>query len=317
MECVPNFSEGADQDALDAIGSALAGQEGTWVLDRTADIDHGRSVFTLAGASSAVAGAMVAAAGAAIERIDMRMHVGTHPCVGSVDVIPFIPLAGMTMDQCVASARELGATIAERYSLPVYLYARAATRPMGRSLADIRRSGFGGLAGRMAEEDGQPDFGPRTPHPTAGAVAVGARPFLIAYNIQLATTDIAVARRMATAIRERDGGLAAVQALGIDLALQGCTQLSMNLLDHARTPIWRVWETAEELAGREGVSVLDSELVGLAPQQALTDVADHIGIGSSVPIEQRITEAAAWLRIRDFTPMMALELRLDRIRAGG
>jgi glutamate formiminotransferase len=167
----------------------------------------------------------------------------------------------------------------------------------------------------MLEADRRPDFGPSTPHPTAGATAVGARPFLIAFNIQLATLDVSVARRIAAEVRERDGGLPAVQALGIDLATQGCVQLSMNLLDHARTPLWRIWETAGRLAGQAGVSVLDSELVGLAPAAALLDVADHIGAASDRPLEDRIGEAANWLRIRAFRPEMALEVRLGALRA--
>jgi glutamate formiminotransferase len=251
----------------------------------------------------------------AIERIDMRTHRGNHPRIGAVDVVPFVPLGDTTMAQCVEGARGYAARIAERFDLPVFLYAEAAVRPDRRLLADIRRPGFEGLTTAMAQAAFVPDFGPSRPHPTAGATVVGARPFLIAWNIQLSTTDLAVARRLAGRVRERDGGLPAVQALGIDLPSQGCVQLSMNLLDHGRTPLWRIWETVDALAAAEGVSMLDSELIGLAPATALLEVADHIGVASGRPPEDRIREAAGWLRIRRFEPGMVLELRLAAARA--
>lgn len=314
VECVPNISEGDDPATLDAIAESIEGHAGCWLLDRTADPDHGRAVFTLAGYPGRVMGAMEAAVGIALDRIDMNRQTGRHPRVGAVDVIPFVPLGDTSMEQCVAGAREFGARLAERYQLPVYLYGQAARRPERRVLADIRRPGFAGLALAMAQPGGAPDFGPTRPHPTAGATVVGARPFLIAYNIQLSTADVDVARRMAARIRARDGGLPAVQALGIDLASQGCAQLSMNLLDHEATPLWRVWEEADRLAADEGVSLLDSELIGLAPAAALVAVADHIGSGSFHTAEQRLTEAAAWLRIRRFDPSMVLEVRMAQVR---
>ena len=314
VECVPNVSEGRDADTLDAIAETIEDQAGTWLLDRTADPDHGRAVYTLAGFPGRVMGAMEAVVGVALERIDMTRQSGGHPRIGAVDVIPFVPLGDTTMEQCVAGAEEFAERIADRYELPVYLYARTARRPERQILAHIRRPGYEGLAAVMAEPGGEPDFGPHRPHPTAGATVVGARPFLIAWNIQLSTTDAAVARRVATRIRERDGGLPAVQALGIDLASQGCAQLSMNLLDHETTPLWRVWEEAERLAADEGVSLLDSELIGLAPAAALVAVADHIGSGSFHTAEQRLQEAASWLRIRRFDPDMVLEVKLARAR---
>ncbi|MEA2025162.1 MAG: glutamate formimidoyltransferase [Chloroflexota bacterium] len=316
VECVPNISEGSDESTLDAISAVIDDHAGAWLLDRTADPDHDRSVFTMAGYPGRVMGAMEAALKIAIERVDMRQQQGRHPRIGAVDVIPFIPLGDTTMEQCVAGAREFAERIADRFELPVYLYAEAARRPERRVLAKIRRPGFEGLAEAMAEPDRVPDFGPARPHPSAGATVVGARPFLLAFNIQLSTTDVAVAKRIAGRIRERDGGLPAVQALGIDLASQGCVQLSMNILDHERTPLWRVWEEAERLASDERTSLLDSELIGLAPAAALVEVADHIGSGSFHPAEHRITEAAGWLRIRRFDPNMVLEVRLARARDG-
>ena len=315
VECIPNFSEGVRAETLESISAAIQGPAGVWLLDRTADADHNRSVYTLAGYPGPVLTAAEAAVAVAIDRIDMRHQRGQHPRIGAVDVTPFVPLGETTMEQCVEGARRFAETVARRFELPVYLYAEAAVRPDRRGLADLRRAGFEGLAQAMREPSGEPDLGPRTPHPTAGATAVGARRPLIAFNIQLSTTDVALARRIATQVRERDGGLPGVQALGIDLASQGCSQLSMNILDHDRTPLWRVWETVELLAQKERVSMLDSELIGLAPVRALTDVADHIGVASGRPMDERVSQAAAWLRIRKFDPGMALELRLAAVRA--
>lgn len=313
-ECVPNISEGSDRDTLDAISAAVDDHAGAWLLDRTADPDHGRSVFTMAGFPGRVMGAMESILEIAIERVDMRQQQGKHPRLGAVDVIPFVPLGGTTMEECVSGAREFAEHVADRFELPVYLYAQASQRPDRRKLADIRRPGFEGLTAAMAQLGAEPDFGPARPHPTAGATVVGARPFLIAFNIQLSSTDVAVARRIASRIRERDGGLPAVQALGIDLASQGCVQLSMNILDHERTSLWQVWEEAERLAAAERVSLLDSELIGLLPAAALVEVADHIGSGSFHPAERRVTEAASWLRIRRFDPSMVLEVRMAQAR---
>ncbi len=314
VECVPNVSEGNDVGTLDAIAGVIDEHAGSWLLDRTVDPDHGRAVFTMAGYPGRVMGAMEAALTVALERIDMNRHAGRHPRLGAVDVIPFVPLGDTTMQQCVTGAREFAARIADRFELPVYLYARAARVPERELLADVRRPGYEGLAEAMAKPGGEPDYGPSRPHPTAGATVVGARPFLIAYNIQLSTTDVSVARRLASRIRDRDGGLPAVQALGIDLASQGCAQLSMNILDHEATPLWRVWEEAERLAADESVSLLDSELIGLTPAAALVAVADHIGLSSSLPAERRLFEAASWLRIRRYAPSMVLETRLAQAR---
>ncbi len=314
VECVPNISEGRDEATLDAIAEAIRTHRGAWLLDRTADPDHGRAVYTMAGFPGRVMGAMEAALAVALERIDMTRHAGRHPCIGAVDVIPFVPLGDTTMDQCITGASEFAERIAARFGLPVYLYARAARQPGREILATIRQPRFEGLAEAMAAPGGAPDFGPGQPHPTAGATVVGARPFLIAYNIQLSTTDVRVARRIATRIREREGGLPAVQALGIELASQGCAQLSMNILDHEQTPLWQVWQEAERLAADEGVSLLDSELIGLVPAKALVAVADHIGSGSFHTADHRLREAASWLRIRRFDPSMVLEVRLAQAR---
>jgi glutamate formiminotransferase len=310
VECVPNFSEGRDSAVVDAIAARVSGTTGAYLLDRTSDPDHNRSVLTFAGESSAVTEAMEAALAEAIARIDMRRHEGQHPRLGAVDVIPFVPLGDTSMEECVSLATDFGAHVAERYGLPVYLYARAARRPAREVLSDIRRPQFEGLPEVIATPDYTPDFGLARVHPTAGAVVVGARPFLIAYNINLESRDVGLAREIAKLVRERTGGLPRVQALGLYLDDLACAQVSMNLLDFTDTPFGRVGDAGRAAALERGVALRESELIGLAPMRALTDVADHIGVEPSIDDEQRITRAAEWLAIRDFDPSMALEIRL-------
>ena len=310
VECVPNFSEGRRQDVIDALAAIVSDTPGVYLLDRTSDPDHNRSVLTFAGEAEPVAVAMESAVGVALERIDMERHEGQHPRIGAVDVIPFVPLGDTSMDECVELAKRFGARIAARFELPVYLYAKAASRAERELLADLRRPQYEGLKEQIGQRGRAPDFGPERLHRTGGAVAVGARPFLIAYNINLESTNVELAKRIAHRIRERSGGLPRVQALGLFLDDLDCAQVSMNLLDFAVTPIWRAWEQVRALAGDEGVELRESELIGLAPVAALTAVADHIGVDEDEPLERRITSAAKWLRIRDFDPSMALELRL-------
>jgi glutamate formiminotransferase len=317
VECVPNFSEGRRVEVVDAIAAAVAAVPGVQLLDRTSDADHNRSVLTLAGEPHAVVEAMEDAVAVAVRLIDLRHHEGQHPRIGAVDVVPFVPLGDSTMDECVTLARGFGARIAARFDIPVYLYAQAATRADRVVLADVRRPQFEGLRERIRDPDREPDFGPARVHPTAGAVAVGARPFLIAYNINLASTDPDLAKRIARRVRERSGGLPRVQALGLYLDERSCAQVSMNLLDFTVTPLWVVWEAVRALAADEGVELRESELIGLAPLAALTAVADHIDAPGEAPVEERLAAAAAWLRIRDFEPTMALELRLAAAMARG
>lgn len=317
VECVPNFSEGRRPEVVDALAKTVAAHTEVFLLDRTMDRDHNRSVLTFAGPATAVTDAVDAAVALAIERIDLNTHEGQHPRIGAVDVIPFVPLGETTMDECVELARGFGKRIAERYDLPVFLYAKAAQRPDRVVLADIRRPQFEGLRDQIALPDQGPDFGPARLHPTAGAVAVGARPFLIAYNINMESADLDLAKRIAKSVRESSGGLPRVQALGLYLEDLGVAQVSMNLLDHTVTPMWRVWEAVGEAAQAEGVGLRESELIGLCPLAALVDVADHIDAPVEAPEEERISRAAQWLRIRDFDPMMALELRLAAAQAPG
>lgn len=316
VECVPNFSEGRRHEVVDAIAAAVVGTDGAQLLDQTSDVDHNRSVLTFAGPAEAVVAAMDAAVARAIELIDMNRHDGQHPRIGAVDVIPFVPLGDTPMEDCVALARDFGRGIAARFELPVYLYARAATRPDREVLADIRRPQYEGLRELISQPEHAPDYGPARLHPTAGAVAVGARPFLIAYNINLESADVELAKRIARRVRERSGGLPRVQALGLHLEDLGCAQVSMNLLDHTVTPMWLVWETVGSLARAEGVQLRESELIGLAPLAALVEVADHARVPADLPVEERTRRAAEWLRIRDFHPAMALETRLAAAAAG-
>jgi glutamate formiminotransferase len=315
VECVPNFSEGRRPEVVDALVEAVSTTPNVHLLDRTSDRDHNRSVLTFAGPAGAVADAMEKAVAVAIERIDMNAHEGEHPRLGAVDVIPFVPLGETTLEETIELARAFGRRIAERFDLPVYLYAKAATRDDRAVLADIRRPQFEGLKELIDTPDYAPDFGPEHIHPTAGATVVGARPFLIAYNINLETREVDIARHIARRVRERSGGLPRVQALGLYMDDLLCAQVSMNLLDFEVTPLWLVWETVLALARDEGVEARESELIGLAPLAALLEVADHVGAAPEVPVEQRITEAARWLRIRDFDPSMALELRLAAMTA--
>ncbi len=315
VESVPNVSEGRRLEVVDRLAEAVTSAPGVFLLDRTSDASHNRSVFTLAGEHEAVTDGLQRLIAAAIEAIDMEMHEGEHPRIGAVDVIPFIPLGDTSLDACADLARTFGRQIAERFGLPVYLYARAAIRPERERLADVRRGQYEGLRAQVQEPGREPDFGPPRLHPRAGAVAVGARPFLIAYNINLASDDVDLARHIARRIRESGGGLARVQANGFEVREPErgqplVAQVSMNLLDFGLTPLWQVWDTVRLLAAELGVEPLESELIGLAPLASLLAVADHAGTPRDEPEEARLRSAAGYLRLRDFTPLQALERRL-------
>jgi glutamate formiminotransferase len=310
VESVPNFSEGRRPEVVDRLASAVAGTPGVHLLDRTSDASHNRSVLTLAGAPGPVTDALERAVEVAIHDIDMEAHWGEHPRIGAVDVIPFVPLEGTTLDEAVELARRFGRRIAERFDLPVYLYANAALRSERVKLADVRRGQYEGLREEIAQRGREPDYGPAKLHPSAGAVAIGARPFLIAWNINLASPDLELAKRIARRVRESGGGLARVQANGFMLDDLGVAQVSMNLLDFSVTPMWLAWDTVREVAAEDGVDLAESELIGLAPLAALLDVADRAGASADAPVEERLTAAASYIRLRDFSPRMALELRL-------
>ena len=319
VESVPNYSEGRRVDVVDRLADTVAGTPGAYLLDRTSDPSHNRSVLTLAGEAPSVEAALEATIATAIELIDMELHAGEHPRIGAVDVVPFVPLGSTSMDDCVALARSFGARVAERFELPVYLYARAATRPDRVRLADVRRGGYEGVRDEIALDaaDRAPDFGPRRTHPRAGAIAVGARPFLIAWNINLDTDDVDIAKRIARQVRESGGGLPAVQANGFMIEELDVAQVSMNLLDFEQTPMWRVWDEVLELAEEEGVGLEESELIGLAPQAAFDGVAGHAGVPDDADADARFAAAARYLRLRDAQPAMVLEQRLAAARAAG
>jgi glutamate formiminotransferase len=316
IESVPNFSEGRRLDVVERLAGAVASTPGAYLLDRTSDASHNRSVLTLAGEPDAVAEAVERAVAVAIHEIDMEAHWGEHPRIGAADVIPFIPLAGTTMDEAVELARAFGRRIADRFDLPVFLYANAATRDERVKLADVRRGQYEGLKVEIGQHGREPDFGPARMHPSAGAVAVGARPFLIAWNINLDSPDRDLAVRIARRIRESGGGLPRVQANGFMIEELDRAQVSMNLLDFGVTPLWLVWDTVREVAAEDGIELAESELIGLAPLAALLDVADHAGADAEGPVEARLAAAAEYLRLRDFSPLQALELRLEAVRSG-
>ncbi len=274
VECVPNFSEGRRPDVLRRLAVAAA-REGVRVLGLSADADHNRAVLTLAGDGEAVGEAVFRAAAEAVAHIDMRVHRGTHPRMGAVDVIPFVPLGDTSMNVCVQLARTLGERLGRELHLPVYLYERAATRPERRNLADVRRPQFEGLSAWLKEPMHRPDFGPVEAHPTAGAVAVGARAPLIAFNVFLNSRDMGVAERVARAVRGSSGGLRGVKALAMDTASRGQVQVSLNLTDPRRTSMAAALEMVRREAARYGASVTQTELVGFTPLDAVVDSARY------------------------------------------
>jgi glutamate formiminotransferase / 5-formyltetrahydrofolate cyclo-ligase len=275
IECIPNVSEGRRPEIIDGIAAAIRGVPGVRLLDYSSDPSHNRSVFTFAGDAAAVKAAVLAIYEQAVTAIDLRQHSGEHPRLGAVDVVPFVPIEGVTMEACVALAKEVGREIAERFAVPVFLYEEASANPARKNLEDIRRGEFEGLAAKMATAGWTPDFGPAAPHPAAGASVIGARMPLIAYNINLNTDRVDVAKKIAAAIRHSSGGFRFVKAAGFELKDRGIVQVSMNLTNYEKTPIFRVFETVKREAERYGVSILESEIVGLIPAAALNAAAEY------------------------------------------
>ena len=273
IECVPNISEGRRADVVAGIVDAVRRVPGARLLDYSSDASHNRSVITMAGEAAPLKAAVLALFEAALGAIDLRTHTGEHPRMGAVDVVPFVPIEGVTMAECVALARETARSVAERFGIGVYLYEDASSNSLRKNLEDIRRGEFEGLAAKMASEGWAPDFGPSTPHPSAGATVIGARMPLIAYNINLDTNRLEVAKKIAAAVRFSSGGFRFVKAMGLTLADRGIVQVSMNLTNYEKTPILRVFDAVAREAGRYGVTVLESEIVGLVPSAALLDVA--------------------------------------------
>lgn len=292
LECIPNFSEGRRQEVIDKIADAVRQVSAVRLLDVSSNPDHNRTVLTFVGPPEAVAEAAFAATAAAVQLINMEEHKGEHPRIGAMDVVPFVPIAGMTMDDAVGIANAVGKRIADELSVPVYLYTAAATVLSRKRLPDVRQGQYEGLKQAITQQERKPDYGQPKMHATAGATAVGARPPLIAFNVNLGTTNLQIARTIAKSLRESSGGLMNVQALGVDLAEQGIVQVSMNLLDYVRTPIHRAYELVRVEAERHGVPIVGSEIVGLAPLDALIGVADF------------------YLRLTGFTRAQVLEARL-------
>jgi glutamate formiminotransferase / formiminotetrahydrofolate cyclodeaminase len=296
VECVPNFSEGRDKAKVDAIVAAMR-IDGVYVLDREMDADHNRSVITLVGEREAIQEAAIRGVGKAAELIDLCVHKGAHPRMGAADVVPFIPIDGVTIEDCVAMAKQVGAEIWKRYQIPVYLYEAAATAPERQNLENIRRGQFEGIRAEIATNPARkPDFGESRVHPTAGATVVGARKFLIAYNVFLNTPDVEIAKKIAKAVRFSSGGMRFVKGAGF--LVRGLAQVSMNLTDFEQTPVHRVFEMVRREAERYGVMPVSSEIVGLIPKKALE-------------------QAAEWfLQVENFDSSLILENRLAAVMSG-
>jgi len=295
VECIPNVSEGRRAEVVAGMAEAIRAAPGARLLDSSSDASHNRSVFTLVGNASAVEQAVLALFERAVASIDLRTHTGEHPRLGAVDVVPFVPIEDVTMAECVALAKKVAASVAERFKVPVYLYEEASANPARRNLEDIRRGEFEGLAAKMASEGWAPDYGPAAPHPSAGASVIGARMPLIAYNINLATDRLDVAKKIAAAIRQSSGGFRYVKAAGFKLEDRGIVQVSMNLTNYEKTPIFRVFEVVKREAERHGVSILESEIVGLVPSAALNAAAEF------------------YLQIEGFKPDQVLEHKLRQV----
>lgn len=276
IECVPNVSEGRRPEVVAAFVDAIRRVPGVRVLDSSSDPAHNRSVLTLAGDAAPLKAAILALFEQATAAIDLRTHKGEHPRLGAVDVIPFVPIEGATMAECVALAKDTAAEIAQRFGVPVFLYEEASANPARKNLEDIRRGEFEGLPDKIAKPEWKPDYGPAAPHPTAGASVIGARMPLIAYNINLATDRLDVAKKIAAAIRHSSGGFRFVKAMGIPLEDRKIVQVSMNLTNYEKTPIHRVFDVVKREAARYGVNVLESEIVGLVPAAALVATAEHV-----------------------------------------
>ena len=293
IESVPNFSEGRRGEVVQAIVEAVREAPGGGrVLNISSDADHNRSVLTLAGDDAQVRASILRLFEVALERIDLRTHKGEHPRLGAVDVVPFVPVKGVTMADCAALARSVGEEVAGRFHLPVYLYEESATAEHRRNLAEIRKGEFEGLPKKMKDPLWAPDFGPAGPHPSAGATVIGAREFLIAFNVNLATPDVQIADKIARAIRHSSGGLRYCKAMGVALSERRIAQVSINMVNFKKTPLHRVVEMVKSEAARYGVNVVGSEIVGLVPNDALLAAADF------------------YLRLEDFNVSQVLENRL-------
>lgn len=275
MECVPNFSEGRDLAKIDKIVAPFWARAGVKLLDYSNDEDHNRLVVTLVGEPEALRDAVVEAIGVAVELIDLNHHKGQHPRMGAVDVVPFIPIKNVSMEDAIALSKEVGAKVAELYNLPVFLYEKSASAPHRENLAAVRKGEFEGMAEKIKLPEWAPDFGPAERHPTAGTVAIGARMPLVAYNINLNTPSVEIAHEIAKKIRFIGGGLRYCKAMGVELKDRGITQVSINMTDYTKTALYRAFEMVKFEARRYGVTIVGSEIIGLVPMEALIDTASY------------------------------------------
>lgn len=275
MECVPNFSEGRDLAKIEKIIEPFRAKPGVKLLDYSNDEDHNRLVVTVVGEPEALKAALLEAIGQAVALIDLTVHTGQHPRMGAVDVIPFIPIKGCTMDEAIALSKEVGEQIAALYNLPVFLYEKSASAPHRENLAAVRKGEFEGMADKIKLPEWKPDFGPAERHPTGGTVAVGARMPLVAYNVNLGTDNLTIASDIAKKIRFIGGGLRYCKAMGVELKERGITQVSINMTDYTRTALYRAFELVKVEARRYGVPVVGSEIIGLVPMEALIDTASY------------------------------------------
>ena len=299
VESVPNFSEGRRREVVEAIVAEAKKYENVWILDWSMDHDHNRSVITLAGEPDPLLNALFDMTKKASEVIDLRKHTGEHPRMGATDVIPLVPLWNTTMDECVEYSHKLAKRIGEELSIPVFLYERSATTPERENLANIRKGEFEGFFEKIKDPNWKPDYGPETVHPTAGVTAVGAREFLIAFNVNLGTDNLEIAKKIAKAVRHKSGGFRYVKALGFELKERGIVQVSMNMTNYRKSPLFRVFEVIKREAQRYGVPVVGTEIVGMMPLGALVDIADF------------------YMQFEAFDPKKIVEYKLLEVIAGG
>ncbi|MGI6048999.1 MAG: glutamate formimidoyltransferase [Petrimonas sp.] len=275
MECVPNFSEGRDKQKVEKIVDSFRGKDNVKLLDYSSDADHNRSVVTVVGEPEALKAAVIEAIGKAVELIDMTQHQGQHPRMGAVDVVPFIPIKEVTVEDAVALSKEVAEEVAKKYNLPVFLYEKSASAPHRENLAAIRKGEFEGMAEKIKQPEWQPNFGPAERHATAGTVAIGARMPLVAYNVNLGTDNLEIATAIAKKVRFVGGGLRFCKGMGVALEERGITQVSMNLTDYTKTAIYRAHELVRVEANRYGVPIVGAEIIGLVPMEALVDTAAY------------------------------------------
>ena len=293
IECVPNFSEGRNSEKIEKIVEPFRAKEGVKLLDYQKDDDHNRLVVTVVGEPDALKTAVIEAMGCAIDVIDMRTHQGQHPRMGATDVVPFIPIKNVSMEEAVEFSKSVAKAVAKKYSLPIFLYEKSASRPARQNLANIRKGQFEGMADKIKQPEWKPDFGPQKIHPSAGVAAMGARMPLVAYNVNLDSNNIEIANEIAKKVRHISGGLRYCKGIGIELKDRGIVQVSMNMTDYTRTALYRAFELIKAEARRYGVNIVGSEIVGLVPMEALMDTAAYY-LGLENFSMQQVLEARIW-----------------------